>query len=177
MSRRRDASDCARGSWLGAHGFAHVFDAWHAPLDASVPDEDAARLLSEALEAAHGVSAGRRTFESRGVLDDDRPPADAPPEAHVAAALRTLIDGRRRGVSIGGGRPEKPWAYVWPVDGELLVERDTPGRAGYGDDEWRAPLTNFGCETAANELVRRMRGDRSDVDSAPLFIQLLDHDK
>jgi hypothetical protein len=148
-------------------GFAPVFDAWHAPLDATTPDEEAARLLGAVAE-----DGAERVYEHAGVLDDDRPPPDAPPEAHIAAALRTLVDGRRRGVSLGAGRPEHPWGYVWPVDGELLVQRDTPGRPGRGDDEWREPLTAAGCDAVAAELVRRAEGARS-----PLFLQLLTHDK
>jgi len=163
--------------WLREHGFAFAEDAWSVPLAASTTDEDAARALGEALAAVHGAEALARTFEARGVHEEDMPPPDAPHEVHVAAALRTLVDGRQRAVRVSGGCPEVLWAYVWAVDGELLLERDEPGRPGYGDDEWRAPLTPFGCDTAANELLRRMRTDHPDADTAPLFIQLLEHDK
>jgi hypothetical protein len=161
--------------WLREHGFVFAVDAWHLPLPATTADEEAARVLGEALAAAHGAEAQVRAFEHRGVEADDAPPPDAPDEAHVAAGLRALVSGRRRGLHVGGGRPDVHWASVWPVDGELLVERDTPGRPGHGDDEWRAPLDAAGCESVAHELMRRVRAERSDT--APLFIQLLDHDK
>ena len=95
---------------------------------------------------------------------------------HVAAALRTLVDGHQRGVHVGGGRPERHWASIWPVDGELLIERDEPGRPGQGNDEWRAPLTRLRLRAAPRTScfgasVRRR------ADTAPLFIQLLDHDE
>jgi len=161
--------------WLREHGFAFVVDAWHLPLPASAADEEAARMLGEALAVAHGAEAQVRSFEHRGVHDDDAPPATAAPEAHVAAALRTLAAGLQRGVHVGGGRPERHWASIWPVDGELLVERDEPGRPGEGSDEWRTPLTDSGCQGAADELLRRVRAEQADT--APLFIQLLEHDK
>jgi hypothetical protein len=161
--------------WLREHGFAFVVDAWHLPLPASTSDEDAARVLAEALAAVHGAEAHVRVFEHLGVEADDVPLATASHEEHVAAALRTLVTGRRRGVHVGGGRPEVHWASVWPVDGELVVERDEPRRPGAGSDEWREPLTDAGCERAASELLRRVRAERTDTE--PLFIQLLDHDK
>ncbi len=161
--------------WLREHSFAFVVDAWHLPLPASASDQDAARMLGEALAAAHGAEAQVRSFEHRGVHEDDAPSAMAPPEEHVAAALRTLVAGHQRGVHIGGGRPERHWASIWPVEGELLIERDEPGRPGQGSDTWRAPLTVAGCESAATELLRRVRAERAVT--APLFIQLLDHDK
>jgi hypothetical protein len=161
--------------WLRDHGFVFAVDAWHRPLAASTADEEAASLLGEALAAAHGAEAELRTFEHRGVHDDDRPPADAPHEAHVAAALRTLIAGLQRGVHVGGGHPEVHWASVWPVDGELLIERDEPRRPGAGSDVWREPLTEAGGERAARELLRRVSRERRDTE--PLFIHLLDHAK
>jgi hypothetical protein len=161
--------------WLREHGFTFLVDAWHAPLPASTPDAHAAHVLAEALAAAHRAEAQVRSFEHRGVRDDDVPPATASPEEHVAAALRTLVAGCHRGVHVSGGRPDVHWATVWPIDGELLVERDTPGRPGDGEDEWREPLTAAGCERAAHELLRRVRNEREHT--APLFIQLLDHEK
>jgi hypothetical protein len=170
--RETDAS-----RWLREHDFVFGVDAWHAPLPAATPDEDAAQLLAAALEAAHGAQEPTRTFEARGVHEDDRPAPGAAHEVHVAAALRTLVDGRQRGAIFGGGRPEVLWAYVWADEGELLVEREERGNRESGTDVWRAPLTNVGCESAANELLRRTRADWPDADAVPLFIQLLDHDK
>jgi hypothetical protein len=161
--------------WLRERGFVFMVDAWHVALPASAADDEAARLLGETLAAVHHAEAQVRSFEHRGVHEDDVPPATAVPEEHVAAALRTLVAGLQRGVHVGGGRPHVHWATAWPVDGELLIERDEPGRPGEGSDEWRSPLTDSGCESAANELLRRIRADWPDP--VPLFIHLLDHDK
>ena len=105
-----------------------------------------------------------RAFESRGVYEDDAPRGRRAARGRTSrAALRTLIVGRQRGVYLGGGRPEQHWAYAWPVDGELLVERDEPGRPGDGQRRVARAADDLGCTQRANELLRRMRADRPEA--------------
>ena len=92
-------------------------------------DEDAERLLAAALATAHDAEDVVRAFAPRGVYRTTRQRPAAAHEDHIEAALRTLVVGGQRGVHLGGGRPERHWATVWPVEG-LLIERDEPGRPG-----------------------------------------------
>jgi hypothetical protein len=173
--RLRRAGDEQR--WLEEHGFSKAVDCWVLPLDASTPDAVAAERWSEALAGALGVDPGsvERTYTGRGMASSDAPPATAPFEAHVAAAMHAVVRGECNRVNVFGGRPSSVWAWVWDVVGEpgLRIEhphRDDPD----GEiDEWHVERSLDGCREGAAELLRRVEAQWPDARALPLFIHLL----
>ena len=85
------------------------------PLEAATPDEDAARLLGRGAGGGpRRRGRGARVRVPRRATRTTRRRPTRRTRSHVAAALRTLVDGPPAGRALGGGRPEQPWAYVWP---------------------------------------------------------------
>jgi hypothetical protein len=171
----RRASDEQR--WLVAHGFTKAVECWVLPLDASVSDDEAAARWSEALTGALGVdpSSVERTYTGRGMPVDEVPPASAPHEAHVAAALHAVVRGEFARATVFGGRPSAQWAWVWDVAGEpgLRIEyphRDDPDAEV---DQWHSERSLDGCREGAADLLRRVEAEWPDARSLPLFIHLL----
>jgi len=158
-------------AWLRDHGFVAALDAWVLPVPAETSDAQCAATLEAALAGGHGVEPGTRlehVLTHPGLLEGiDPPPPDARLEQHLAAAFHGLVragDGR---YTIGSGRPESLRAWVWVVDGELLVEREVPGVEASPGESWREPLTPAGADAAAAELARRERADRPGADREP----------
>ena len=77
------------------------------------------------------------------------PPASAPHEEQIAAALRAVASGRMRGVSVGGGRPRARGRGSGLSDGRPAIERTVRGVEFPDTDDWDAPLTPNGCEDVA----------------------------
>ena len=125
--------------------------------------------MADALAGALAVDAASvvRTFVAPGQLQEDMPPVSATHEEQIAAALRAVASGRKRGAMIGGGRPEKPWAAGYAVDGRLFIEREIRDAALLETDDWDAPLTPDGCEDAAREVMRRTVAEWPDAAGVP----------
>lgn len=170
LLRRRDADGEA---WLREHGFTTIPDARARP-EPVLGDHACADTLAAALE--HGLGADpaaplRHVLTQPGIIEgSDPPPADAPLEAHLAAALRGLARAGRGRFHVDSGRPAELRAVVWALDGELIVEREVPGVAGSPGESWREPLTPEGAAAAADELARRIRAERPGADDDPWLL-------
>lgn len=170
LLRRRDP---AGEVWLREHGFLPVIDAWALPATEAV-DASCAAILEAALTGALGVEADaalEHVLTQPGLLDTAAaPPADARLEEHLTAGLRSLVSARGGRYHVESGRPAGLRAFVWAIDGELVVEREVPGVAESPGETWTEPLTPDGAWRAAAELARRVRAERPDTDSEPWLI-------
>jgi hypothetical protein len=163
--------------WLETHGFAKSFDCWVLPLDGATPDDAVAERWIEALAGAHGLAPSevRLAYVGRGMPEDDIPPASAPHDAHLTAALHAIVRGEFNRMNVFGGRPSSLWAWVWDVVDEpgLRIERQHRDDPDNEIDTWHVPRTLEGCREGAEELLRQVEGDWPDARRAPLFIHLL----
>jgi hypothetical protein len=164
--------------WLREHGFEPAFDCWVLPLARETRDGEAAERWAEALDGGLGVDpeSVRRGYVGRGVPEHDVPHPSAPHSEHITAAMHAVVRGEFDRVNVFGGRPSKPWAWVWdtPDQPGLLIEclhRDDPGDGE--KDEWHVPRTLDGCREGSRELLRRLSPEWPDAEAVPLFIHLL----
>jgi hypothetical protein len=154
----------ARREALEALGYAHLYpDCYALRLPASAPDGEAAHALRAAVgdaELAPGlVQPGGDPF--------DLPPADAPYDEHVAAALRALVRKRRGFAAISGA---EAWACVWFLNGELVVEVYPPDD-DQPAEQWTAP-PDAATAGAVTDAIRR---HRPGADAEPLFLALMEN--
>jgi hypothetical protein len=165
--------DPAGEAWLREHGFVPVVDAWSLPATAA-GEAWCAATLEAALAHALGADTAaplEHVLTHPGVLEGaDAPPADAPLEEHLGAALRALVRAGRGCYTAGSGRPEALRAFVWATDDALRVEREVPGVLESPGETWTEPLTPDGAARAAAELLRRVRAERPDADAEPWFL-------
>jgi hypothetical protein len=163
-----------KDTWLADHGFSRADDCWVLPLDASVSDDAAAARWVEALAGAHGLSEGDVAVAYVGTGATDLP-ASAPHDAHVEAALASVVSGAFNRAHVFGGRPSVPWAFVWDVVDEpgLRIERPHRDDPDNEIDTWHVPRTPEGCRDGAARLLEQVEGDWPDARSLPLFIHLL----
>jgi hypothetical protein len=147
---------------LEALGYAPAYDCYTRRLPASAPDGEAV----DALHAAVGDSMLARELVQPGGDAFDLPPADAPYEDHVAAALRALVRKRRGFAAIAG---REVWACVWFAEPELVVEVYPPDDAGVEEQWTHAPDGGAGAVMAA------IRRGRPEADAEPLFLALMEN--
>jgi hypothetical protein len=163
--------------WLAQHGFAESYDCWVVQLDAATGDAAVADRWIEALAGVHGLepSEVEMSYVGRGVPVADVPPASAPHEEHLTAALHALARGEYNRMNVFGGRPSSLWAWVWDVVDEpgLRVERQHRDDPDNEIDTWHVPRTLEGCREGAEELLRQVEGDWPGARRLPLFIHLL----
>ncbi len=171
--RRWDRSAETR---LEGLGLVHTYDAWTIDFAPRASTGACAATVLEAMEAGLGWEGEPldERFVFAGIGAAGAPPPDAPHEEHVAAAMRSLILDPTVSARISSGFPSRLWAYVvHATPGALTIQRDLPGRPGYGEDVWEVPATDEEAAKAAAELVRRMAADVPGLEAEPLFIELM----
>jgi hypothetical protein len=164
-------------AWLARNEFTHRIDAWTRSLRPGVSARECAAVLDDALSRALGLAPAttlRRSLVVPGVLPGT---AAAPGEAaypeHLASALRGLVAAGDGSVHVESGRPARPLAWVWLVDGMLIVEieaRDVPGTEV---EVGRFPPSPDGAADAASALSERLERDFACAQPVPLFIGCL----
>ena len=150
---------------LEAMGFVPVVHAWARWVEEDVrgPARRAAEYMSSAL--LHGLEVQPEARLERVLVQpgfvpwQPPPPADAPPAAHVEAALVTLVRAGRGNARFDFGRPSRPRAWADVVGDSLALEIE-------GGDEWTVPL-ELG---PLREVAGRLAGN----EDGPLFISLVD---
>jgi hypothetical protein len=162
-----------RVEWLRGHGFLPVPDAWSLPMPAAAGSETCAGTLAAALRSALGADAGaslHHVLTNPGLPAEGAPPAEAPQAEHLAAALRALVAGGEGRLDVDGGRPSRPWAFVWVESaGTLLVECELPATDGSAD-EWREPMTPAGADAAARRLMARIEAAVPGAADEPFYL-------
>jgi hypothetical protein len=141
-------------------GFTPAVNALQRPVDDVADGVEAAE---RALLEGHAVPADTRlqlVLVHPGFDPSQPPPApDAPIDAHIEVALRTLVGARRGKARFDFGRPSLPWAWADVVGDELELERADR------EDAWRVPLEAGAQREAARELAVGME--------PPLFVALM----
>jgi hypothetical protein len=165
-------------AWLQDHGFAHVIDAWAMPAPHGAGPRACAEVLSCALREGLGAPEDGELVEvlvHPGLIGDAEPPAPTAPHAeHIRYTLITLAARRRGKVCLEGGRPAATWAWVFVVDGGLVLSPEPVGDRAHHDRDWTVSLRECDLSAAADKLTAMLHDELGRSPRDPLFVSFMD---
>ena len=163
--------------WLGDNGFTHRIDAWARPLRREISPRECAAILDDALSNALGLpddATVQRCLVQPAAPDVAiSPPADASYAEHLAAALTGLLRAGQGNVHVECGRPARPLAWIWLIEGELIVEIEARDAPGTDVEAGRFAASATAASETAALLSTRLQADFGCAQPDPLFIALV----
>jgi hypothetical protein len=158
---------------LARMGFRFVFDTWEAPLGGgasararAVEVMDAALFDVHGAEREHGIE---RVLQQPGAVQGaQQPPADAPHDEHLRAAVTALVAAGRGSARFDTGRPAGARAWAFTQGEQLSIEDIRPAGA-----QWKLPLQP-GVEAEAAEHLATVLDRAGRTAGDPLYVALMD---